>query len=33
MEEKKEDVRKVAELLLEKETITHFDIEDLVGKR
>ena len=33
MEAKKEDVRKVAELLLEKETITHFDIEDLVGKR
>jgi len=33
MEESKEQVRLVAELLLKKETITHSDIANLIGKR
>ena len=33
MELQKESVRKVAELLLEKETITHSDVIDLIGAR
>ena len=33
MREKKEEVRKVAQLLLDKETITHDDVIDLVGPR
>jgi len=33
MEEKKEQVKLVAEMLLEKETITHFDVASLIGKR
>jgi len=33
MEEKKEEVAKLAQLLLEKETITHDDIVELIGHR
>lgn len=33
MEELRDQVQKVAELLLEKETITHQDVSDLIGKR
>ena len=33
MEEKQSQVRAVAEMLLEKETITHSDIANLIGKR
>jgi AFG3 family protein len=33
MEEKKEQVKLVAELLLKKETISHTDVADLIGDR
>ena len=33
IQDKKEEVKKVAEMLLEKETITHDDIIDLIGER
>jgi hypothetical protein len=33
MEEKKEQVKLVAELLLKKETISHTDVADLIGER
>jgi AFG3 family protein len=33
VKEKKDDIEKVANLLLDKETITHDDIIDLVGRR
>jgi len=33
IEDKKEQVGKVAELLLSKETITHVDVADMIGKR
>ena len=33
IEELKEQVRSVAELLIEKETITHNDITSIIGKR
>ena len=33
MEEHKEDVRRVAELLLEQETISHSDVARLIGDR
>jgi AFG3 family protein len=33
IQDKKEEVEKVAKMLLEKETITHDDIIDLIGER
>lgn len=33
MEEKKEQVRLIAELLLKQETITHSDVANLIGDR